>query len=116
MDLEAVYSREGDRFILSKGHAAPALYATLFHKGVIPKRILDGFAVDGGFLPLHNCRHRDHKIDFSAGSLGMGLGVGAGMALALKRDGSARNVYVLMGDGDLNEGSTWEALLFAGRY
>lgn len=105
-----------DRFILSKGHACPALYAVLAEKGFIGKKELEGFAVDKGILQQHPDRNLKHGIECSSGSLGHGLSVGAGMALAGKVKGRKYNVYVLLGDGELNEGSVWETVLFAGQH
>jgi transketolase len=104
---------ERDRFILSKGHASAALYATLAEKGIISKKLLEGYYCDDGILP----GHIDHKairgLEASTGSLGHGLSIGIGMAIAMKFDSSKNNVYVLTGDGELNEGQCWEAIMFA---
>lgn len=98
-----------DKFILSKGHACPALYAVLFEKGLIDS--LDKFAVDGGSLESHPRRNTDLGIELTTGSLGMGLSVAAGMAKARKT-----RVFVLLSDGDLEEGSTWEAMMFSSHH
>lgn len=105
-----------DRLIFSKGHACPALYTVLFMKGFIKKDIFDSFAVNGGFLEHHPTRNIKLGIEFSSGSLGHGLSVGAGIAYAAKKDRSKYKVYVLLSDGELNEGSTWEAAMFASHY
>ncbi|MFH1878741.1 MAG: transketolase [Candidatus Omnitrophota bacterium] len=105
-----------DRFLLSKGHACPALYAVLAERGFISKKELEGFAVDDGVLQQHPDRDLKHGIECSSGSLGHGLSVGSGMALAGKTKGENYRVYVLMGDGELNEGSVWETALFAGQH
>ena len=102
-----------DRFILSKGHACPALYATLFLRGFISKKVLDGFSVDGGTLEQHPTRNHRWGIEVSTGSLGHGLSIGAGMAVAGKADKRKYRVFVLLGDGEINEGSIWEAAMFA---
>lgn len=102
-----------DRFILSKGHAAPALYAVLRRRGFIDKEFLDSFAVDGGSLEIHPNRNLLQGIETSSGSLGHGLSLAAGMALAGKRDKNNWRVFALLGDGELDEGSCWEAIMFS---
>jgi transketolase len=99
-----------DRFILSKGHTCPALYAVLAERGFFGKEEYKGLRRAGNLLQGHS----DHKIpgvDMSAGSLGMGLGFGNGVALALRRQGSDARVWVMMGDGELQEGSVWESAM-----
>jgi len=105
-----------DRFIFSKGHASPALYAVLHRRGFLNDADLAGFAVSGGTLQQHPDRNIAKGIEVSTGSLGHGLSIGAGMAYSLKHDGSASRVCVLISDGELDEGSTWEAVLFAGHH
>ncbi|MGV8058427.1 MAG: transketolase [Smithellaceae bacterium] len=102
-----------DRFIFSKGHASPALYAILHEKGFLTEDDLDGFAVNGGCFEQHPNMNLAKGIEVSSGSLGHGLSIGAGMALAAKRDRCSYRVSVLISDGELNEGSTWEAVLFS---
>lgn len=109
-------SPDRDRFIMSKGHACPALYAVLTERGYINEQIISGFAVDGGMLEHHPARNPSHGIELSSGSLGHGLSVGVGMALASKLDKTDNRVYVLMSDGELNEGSVWEAVMFAAHH
>ena len=106
-------SKNRDIFILSKGHACPALYATLAERGFFKKSILEKFAVDNATLEQHPTRDVTKGIEVSTGSLGHGLSIGAGMALAAKKDKSKRKIYVLVGDGELAEGQNWEAMLFA---
>ncbi len=106
---------ERDRFILSKGHAALALYAVLALKGFFPIERLDTYCADGSLLGVHPERGLP-GIDFSTGSLGHGLPVGTGSALAARLQGSARRVFVLLSDAELNEGSTWEAVMFAAHH
>ena len=103
-----------DRFLLSKGHGCAALYATLVERGFAKKKMLDGFAVDGGTLWGHSTWKTMPGIEFSTGSLGHGLPVGTGMALAGKLDGAKYRTFVILGDGECDEGSVWEAALFAG--
>lgn len=107
---------ERDRFIFSKGHASPALYAVLFERGFLSQKDMEGFAVNGGSLQQHPDYNPKRGIEVSTGSLGHGLSVGAGMAYALKKDGNPARVFVMMSDGELNEGSTWEAVLFAAHH
>ncbi|MCS7108733.1 MAG: transketolase [Sulfolobales archaeon] len=103
-----------DRLILSKGHAAPALYAVLATTGIIPRDELRKFRDIEGILQ----GHPDTEIpgvDMVSGSLGQGLSIGCGMALALKNDGIPAKVYVIMGDGELDEGQVWEAAMTASK-
>jgi len=106
---------ERDRFILSKGHAALAVYAALALKGWIPTELLDTYCADGSLLGVHPERALP-GVDFSTGSLGHGLSVGAGAALAAKLNGSGRRIYVLVSDAECNEGSLWEAIMFAAHH
>lgn len=105
-----------DRFILSKGHACPALYATLLERGFMDREDISGFSVNGGLFEEHPNINIKKGIEVSTGSLGHGLSIGIGMALAAKSDGRSYKVYVLLGDGELNEGSVWEAAMFASHY
>lgn len=102
-----------DRFILSKAHASAALYATLAERGFFPKEFLERYYVDGGMLPGHLDREAVPGVEVSAGSLGHGLSIGVGMAVACRRDRSPARVFVLLGDGECNEGSVWEAVMLA---
>ncbi len=102
-----------DLFILSKAHSAMALYATLHEKGLLSRDDLEGYYQNGGTLPAHTDRLTNPYIEISAGSLGHGLPIATGMAHALKLRKSDRNVYVLMGDGESQEGSVWEAAMLA---
>lgn len=101
-----------DRFILSKGHAALALYAALHLQGRMDKSVLDTYCGNGTLLGVHPEKDLP-GVDFSTGSLGQGLGMGAGAALAMRLKGHPGRVRVLMSDAELNEGSTWEAVMFA---
>ncbi len=105
-----------DRFILSKGHSCPSLYAVLAEKGFIKEEDLAGFAINGGILEQHPNRDIDKGIEVSTGSLGHGLSIGAGIALGAKKDQQRTKTYVLLGDGELNEGATWEAAMFAAHH
>ena len=104
-----------NRFILSKGHAVLALYAMLYLKGWITETELNTYCGDNSLLGLHP-DHALRGIDFSTGSLGMGLSVGVGAALAARMQGSGRRVFVLISDAECNEGSTWEAIMFAAHH
>ncbi len=101
-----------DRFVLSKGHAALALYAALELRGWISRDDLATYCADDSLLGVHP-EHALTGVDFSTGSLGHGLALGAGSALAARRRGSQRRVFVVISDAELNEGSTWEAVMFA---
>jgi len=105
-----------DVFIMSKGHGCPALYAILAHRGFIGQDTLQRFGIDGGTLGWHPNRDIKLGIEVSTGSLGHGLSIGAGMALAAKYDGTSRRVFVMLGDGETNEGSVWEAAMFAAQH
>lgn len=105
-----------DIFILSKGHIAASLYTVLAHKGIIPMEDLDKHTVNGENYAGHTRRYVVPGIEMSGGSLGHGANVGAGMAYAKRLQGYTGNVYVLMGDGECNEGSVWEAAMFAARF
>ncbi|HBG60510.1 MAG: hypothetical protein A2Y03_09985 [Omnitrophica WOR_2 bacterium GWF2_38_59] len=104
-----------DRFILSKGHAAPALYAILADLGFFPKSDLDGFAKNGNRLGCHP-ENSTPGVEAFTGSLGHGLSIGAGLALGAKLDKKGYSTVVLMGDGECHEGSVWEAAMFAAQY
>lgn len=104
-----------DRLILSKGHAALALYAALFLKGWIAKEVLDTYCGDDTLLGVHP-EHHLPGVDFSTGSLGHGLSLGAGAALAAKLQQSERRVFVLVSDAECNSGATWEAVMFAAHH
>lgn len=101
-----------DRLILSKGHAALALYAALAGSGRMSAKTLASFGTDGTPLGAHP-EHVVPGIDFSTGSLGHGLSIGAGAALGARLEGSERRSFVLISDAELNEGSVWEAAMFA---
>jgi transketolase len=102
-----------DRFILSKGHGAAAIYATLAECDFIPVEWLDTYCCDGTRLAGHITHYGVPGVEVSSGSLGHGLSIGSGMALAGKRDGRPYRVFTLLSDGECDEGSIWEAVLFA---
>lgn len=105
-----------DRFVLSKGHAAPVLYAALAECGYFPTADLLGLRQLNSRLEGHPDMNKVPGVDITSGSLGQGLSAGNGMALAGRIDGLAYNVYVLLGDGELQEGMVWEAAMFAGHH
>jgi len=104
-----------DRFILSKGHAAPALYAVLKERGFLSQKHLNQYCRDGGLLEEHPS-HTVNGIEVSTGSLGHGLSIGIGMALAAKIKKSTYKVFVLLSDAECDEGETWEAILSAAHH
>ena len=103
---------ERDRFVLSKGHAAAAIYATLAERGFFPMEWLDRYYLDGSYLAGHITKGVP-GVEASSGSLGHGLPISCGMALAGKHEGKPYRVFALLSDGECDEGSTWEAALFA---
>jgi len=104
-----------DRLIFSKGHACSALYAALALRGFFPVAELATFGQDGGRLMTH-ANHKIPGVEFSTGSLGHGLPVACGLALGAKRQGQAWKTVAILSDGDINEGSTWEAFLFGAQH
>lgn len=106
---------ERDRFILSKGHAGASIYAALAENGFFPVEELRTHYQNGSRLSGHVSHHLP-GVDFSTGSLGHGLSAAAGMAYAAKKDGKTHKVYVVLGDGECDEGSVWEAALFANHF
>jgi len=107
---------ERDRFVMSKGHAAAILYATLAETGFFPTDWLSTYSGDGAKLGGHVTGHGVPGVELSSGSLGHGLSVACGMALALRADKKPSRVYALLSDGECDEGSIWEAALFAGHH
>ena len=105
-----------DRFVLSKGHAAPALYAVLAERGFFPVRDLTTLRHDGSYLQGHPNMNSVPGVDMSTGSLGQGVSAACGMALAARLQGSTANVFTLLGDGELDEGECWEAFMLANHY
>ena len=104
-----------DRFILSKGHGGAALYAVLARRGFFPVADLDGYCSDGSFMIGH-CDRKVPGVEVSTGSLGHGLSIGVGMALAARYDKASSRVFVLLGDGECDEGAVWEAAMSAGHF
>lgn len=108
------HTPDRDVIILSKGHASAALYAVLYHKHLLDKAALEGYAGNEGTLPCHIDKEKSPYFEISSGSLGHGLSVGVGMALAKQLNRNKGRVFVICGDGEMNEGSIWEAVMFAG--
>jgi len=103
-----------DRFVLSKGHCAPALYAALANRGYFPVEELLTLRKLGSHLQGHPCMQHTPGVDMSSGSLGQGISVATGMALSAKLSNDSYRVYTLLGDGEIAEGQVWEAAMFAG--
>lgn len=115
MRVTPVEHDDRDRFLLSKGHAALALYAMLFLSGMLSRQQLETYCADDSLLGVHPDKALP-GIDFSTGSLGHGLSIAAGAALAGRLRRSARRAFVLLSDAELNEGSVWEAAMFAAHH
>ena len=105
-----------DRFVMSKGHACPALYAALAMRGFFEEEHLWSLRTFDGLLQGHPDMHRINGVDMSTGSLGQGISAACGMALAGKADGKDYRVYTILGDGEIQEGQVWEAAMFAAHY
>ncbi|RXH33589.1 transketolase [Bradyrhizobium nanningense] len=105
-----------DRFLLSNGHYAIALYAALIEAGIVPEEELETYGSDESRLPMSGMASYTPGMEMSGGSLGLGLSIAVGMSLGLKRKKSEARVYTLFSDGELDEGSVWEAIQSAGHY
>lgn len=116
VDPEEPTAPERDRFLLSKGHVALGLYAVLAECGFITREEMMSFEASGGDFPTHVVMNPAKGIEISSGSLGWGLSIGVGCALAAKRRGESHRVFVLLGDGECNEGTVWEAAMSASRF
>ena len=114
VDANDVKNPDRDRFVLSKGHAAPVLYGVLAEKGYIPKEDLTKLRKIGSYLQGHPDMKHTPGVEMSAGSLGQGISTAVGMALAGKLDDKDYRVYTMVGDGEIEEGQVWEAAMFAG--
>jgi len=113
--IETTSDPDRDRFVLSKGHAALALYAALFLQGRISRQQLDSYCADDSLLGVHP-EHELRGVDFSTGSLGLGFAMAAGAALAARLQQSRRRVFALLSDAECNEGSVWETAMFAAHH
>jgi len=116
VDVNNPKDENRDRFVLSKGHCAPALYATLAEKGFIPKEDLKKVRKLDGYLQGHPDMKHTNGVDMTSGSLGQGLSVANGMALAAKLDNKDYRVYCVCGDGEIQEGQIWEAAMTSSHY
>ena len=105
-----------DRFVMSKGHCSPGLYATLAERGFFPKADLTGFRQTSSYLEGHPNMNKVPGVDMSTGSLGQGISAAVGMALAGKLDKKDYRVYAVLGDGELDEGEVWEATMSAAHF
>jgi transketolase len=105
-----------DRFLLSNGHYAIALYAALIEAGIVPEDELESYGSDDSRLPMSGMASYTPGMEMSGGSLGLGLSIAVGRALGLKRKGSDSRVYTLFSDGELGEGSVWEAIMAAAQF
>lgn len=116
VDAKTPKNPDRDRFVMSKGHCAPALYGVLAEKGFIPREDLKGFRSIDSYLEGHPDMKKVPGVDMSTGSLGQGICAANGMALNAKLDGKSYRVYAVLGDGELEEGQVWEAAMFAPHY
>lgn len=116
VDAANPHWEDRDRFVLSKGHASPAIYATLAEKGFFPKEELLTFRAYGSHLQGHPDMKKVPGVDMSTGSLGQGLSVGNGMAFAARMSNKSYRTYVVLGDGEVQEGQIWEAAMTAAHY
>ncbi len=116
IDPASYHDKERDRLVLSKGHACPALYAVLADKGFFPAEYLDKLRQIDSPLQGHPDMRKTPGVEMSTGSLGQGLSVAGGMALAARLDRSPRKIYVVLGDGEAQEGQIWEAAMTAAHY
>ena len=116
VDAKAPKMPERDRLVMSKGHAAPALYGALAEKGFFPKEDIDSLRKISSYLQGHpDCKHTP-GVDMSTGSLGQGISAACGIALSAKLSNSDYRTYAILGDGELEEGQVWEAAMFASHY
>lgn len=115
-DKKLLKDESRDRFILSKGHGVPAIYAALKQLDILTEEELLTFKGNDTELHGHPCKNEEMAIEFSSGSLGQGLSFAVGISLALKQRKNKAKCYVILGDGECNEGSVWEAVLSASKY
>ncbi len=113
---ETASSPDRDRFVMSKGHACPALYAALALRGFFDEEQLWSLRTSGGLLQGHPDMRRVKGVDMSTGSLGQGISAACGIAIAGKADGKSYRTYAILGDGEIQEGQVWEAAMFAAHY
>ena len=116
IDPENPAKPDRDRFVLSKGHTAPGLYAALAERGFFPKEELKTLRQINSILQGHPCVHKTPGVELSTGPLGLGLGAGLGMMLSDKLQGRDNYTYVVLGDGEIEEGAIWEAAMAASKF
>ncbi len=116
VDPNAPDKADRDRFVLSKGHTCPALYSALARRGFFDPELLPTFRHIGSMLQGHPDMNKVPGVDMSSGSLGQGISAACGMALSAKKCGESYRVFTLLGDGEIEEGQVWEALMFAAHY
>ncbi len=116
VDPKTPKNPDRDRFVMSKGHCAPALYATLAYKGFFPEKDVETLRKTDSYMQGHPDMKNIPGVDMSTGSLGQGICAANGMALAAKLDNKDYRVYAVLGDGELEEGQVWEAAMFAAHY
>ncbi len=114
IDPKNPQKEDRDRFVLSKGHIAPALYSVLANRGYFPVEDLPTLRHLGSYLQGHPCMQDTPGVDMSSGSLGQGISAAVGMALSAKLSGYSWRTYAMLGDGEIEEGQVWEAAMFAG--
>ena len=115
-DVDKSWKEDRDRIIISKGHCTLAYYTALWQKGFIPEEALDTYDKNGTLLYTHEHENKEYGIEFTGGSLGLGMSYSVGVALACKRKKLNNKVYVLVGDGELDEGICWEAMMAIANY
>jgi len=116
LDVNNPKNADRDRFVLSKGHCAPALYGVLAEYGFCPKEDITTLRHTGSYLQGHPSMKDVPGVDMSTGSLGQGISAACGMAIAAKRCGESYRIYAALGDGEIEEGQVWEAAMFAAHY
>jgi len=116
LDVNNPKNADRDRFVLSKGHCAPALYGVLAEYGFFPKEDITTLRHTGSYLQGHPSMKDVPGVDMSTGSLGQGISAACGMAIAAKRCGESYRIYAALGDGEIEEGQVWEAAMFAAHY
>ena len=116
LDVNNPKKADRDRFVLSKGHCAPALYGVLAEYGFFPKEDITTLRHTGSYLQGHPSMKDVPGVDMSTGSLGQGISAACGMAIAAKRCGESYRIYAALGDGEIEEGQVWEAAMFAAHY
>lgn len=116
LEAECPYDESRDRFISSKAHSVLAQYNALHEIGYVTKEELETFQENNTLFGGHPTLNLEHGMEYTGGSLGMALSVGVGMALDAKRKGRTNKIYILLGDGELNEGSNWEAVMSAAHF